>query len=282
MFTCVLLARCYNDATMNMTFSQYLLHYLNWKQALPFLLIAALVITLAILILRAAAGPLSERPDKETGEMFSPDEKLLNLADRFFELIFSGLAIFLFVGIYFLIDYYGLGPAKSPLWSKYGSLLLLGMILLSVLLNSFLDQVIIPLSYIEPRERAAIRLIGMFYMIIIFVYIKFIYEDDNYDTIIMYFLGLIIGRFIYFDATLDGFVSAVSDAAASLPLMLLALGCTGAMAWYGFGVKYLLRSNGVVMSLMIAQLFMTVVIFFARKILLGRIRRRRFNDYREE
>ena len=36
------------------------------------------------------------------------------------------------------------------------------------------------------------------------------------------------------------------------------------------------------MSLMIAQLFMTVVIFFARKILLGRIRRRRFNDYREE
>lgn len=265
-----------------MTFSQYLLHYLNWKQALPFLLIAALVITLAILILRAAAGPLSERPDKETGEMFSPDEKLLNLADRFFELIFSGLAIFLFVGIYFLIDYYGLGPAKSPLWSKYGSLLLLGMILLSVLLNSFLDQVIIPLSYIEPRERAAIRLIGMFYMIIIFVYIKFIYEDDNYDTIIMYFLGLIIGRFIYFDATLDGFISAVSDAAASLPLMLLALGCTGAMAWYGFGVKYLLRSNGVVMSLMIAQLFMTVVIFFARKILLGRIRRRRFNDYREE
>ena len=169
-----------------------------------------------------------------------------------------------------------------PLWSKYGSLLLLGMILLSVLLNSFLDQVIIPLSYIEPRERAAIRLIGMFYMIIIFVYIKFIYEDDNYDTIIMYFLGLIIGRFIYFDATLDGFVSAVSDAAASLPLMLLALGCTGAMAWYGFGIKYLLRSNGVVMSLMIAQLFMTVVIFFARKILLGRIRRRRFNDYREE
>ncbi len=142
-------------------------------------------------------------------------------------------------------------------WSKYGSLLLLGMILLSVLLNSFLDQVIIPLSYIKPRERAAIRLIGMFYMIIIFVYIKFIYEDDNYDTIIMYFLGLIIGRFIYFDATLDGFVSAVSDAAASLP-------------------------NGVVMSLMIAQLFMTVVIFFARKILLGRIRRRRFNDYREE
>ena len=268
MFTCVLLARCYNDATMNMTFSQYLLHYLNWKQALPFLLIAALVITLAILILRVAAGPLSEKP-----EMLSPEEKLLNLADRFFELIFSGLAIFLFVGIYFLIDYYGLGPAKSPLWSKYGSLLLLGMILLSVLLNSFLDQVIIPLSYIKPRERAAIRLIGMFYMI---------YEDDNYDTIIMYFLGLIIGRFIYFDATLDGFVSAVSDAAASLPLMLLALGCTGAMAWYGFGIKYLLRSNGVVMSLMIAQLFMTVVIFFARKILLGRIRRRRFNDYREE
>ena len=115
MFTCVLLARCYNDATMNMTFSPYLLHYLNWKQALPFLLIAALVITLAILILRAAAGPLSEKPDRETGEMLSPEEKLLNLADRFFELIFSGLAIFLFVGIYFLIDYYGLGPAKSPL-----------------------------------------------------------------------------------------------------------------------------------------------------------------------
>ncbi len=76
------------------------------------------MITLAILILRVAAGPLSEKPDRETGEMLSPEEKLLNLADRFFELIFSGLAIFLFVGIYFLIDYYGLGPAKSPLYGQ--------------------------------------------------------------------------------------------------------------------------------------------------------------------
>lgn len=70
MFTCVLLARCYNDATMNMTFSQYLLHYLNWKQALPFLLIAALVITLAILILRVAAGPLSENRTGKPGKCF--------------------------------------------------------------------------------------------------------------------------------------------------------------------------------------------------------------------
>ena len=98
-------------------------------------------------------------------------------------------------------------------------------------------------------------------MLVIFAYIKFIYNDDNYDRIILYFLTLVIGRFVYFDVSISDAAGAVKDAASNIPYLLLALGCTGVLAWYGFGTGYLLKSNSVVMSLFIAHLFMVTVIF---------------------
>lgn len=187
--------------------------------------------------------------------------EFMSLTERFYELVFSATSILLFVGIYFQIDYFGIGDAYRSVWETYNGLILLLFILISVMLNSFVDNIIIPLDHVRPGERATMRLAGMVYMIVVFAYIKFFYEDSNYDSIILYFLTLVIGRFVYFDASLESFSQAMKDVFTNIPLLLLALLSTGLVALVGFRSGYLLTQNGVVLNLFIGQLYLLAVIF---------------------
>ena len=108
---------------------------------------------------------------------------VLNLTERLFELIFSSTFILLFVALYFTIDYFGVTPAMQQFWNDYNAFILLIFILFSVMLNSMFDKYIIPLKYLRTGDKSSLRLIGMIYMLIIFLYIKFIYEDSNYDML---------------------------------------------------------------------------------------------------
>ncbi len=246
---------------MNLT--AYARHYLQLPGILMMLVTAAASICICLLILQASARRMSLRYTPETRRLFIRDESA-SLTERFYELIFSATSILLFVGVYFLVDYFGVGTGTGKawaLWVRYDSLILLGFILASVLLISLIDNLIIPLSHLRPGERASMRLLGMLYMLIVFAYIKFIYQDDNYDSIILYFLTLVIGRFVYFDASMESFHAAMQEAARSLPILLLALLCTGMMALVGFSSGYLLRVNGVVLNLFLGHLFLLLVIF---------------------
>ncbi|MBQ5430954.1 MAG: hypothetical protein IIU28_04810 [Lachnospiraceae bacterium] len=192
--------------------------------------------------------------------------EILNLSERLFELIFSATFILLFVALYFMFSYFGVNSATlQQSWEKYNGILLLAFILMSVTLNSWMDNHIIPLKYLRPGDRAAMRLIGMIYMMVIFLYIKYIYVDSNYDSIIMYFITLIIGRFIYFDASMKDFKAAMKNAFDSLPLLALALMCTGLIARFGFGSGYLLHRNGVVFNLFLGHLYLLAWIFIINR-----------------
>lgn len=241
---------------MQESFGDYFRHYTELPQMLFFWAVAFGTVLLCLLIIRAAAGSMSKRYYEEDRPYFIRDEANA-LADRYYELLFSGTSILLFISVYFQIEFFL--PQYREFWNKWSGLFLLGFIVLSVLFNSFLDHVIVPLRICE-EERASIRLVGMIYMIVIFAYIKFIYEDNNYDTIIMYYIGLVIGRFVYFDATWKGFKETIAGAVKDLPLLALALGSIGIMALYGFETGYLLKSHGVVVSLFISHLVMNVAI----------------------
>ena len=52
----------------------------------------------------------------------------------------------------------------------------------------------------------------------------------------------------------------MQDALRNTPLLILALLCTGIMAFCGFHAGYLMKANGVVLSLFIAHLFLVTVI----------------------
>lgn len=112
----------------------------------------------------------------------------------------------------------------------------------------------------------SVRLISAFYIILILLYIKFIYNDSNYDSLIFYFVMLAIGRFVYFDSTLDYIKESLKSVVKYLPLLILMGAYSGFICWYGFSSDFLLKSNGVIVSTLLAHLFMDVAIFVLNKI----------------
>ena len=105
-----------------------------------------------------------------------------------------------------------------------------------------------------------------YYIILILLYIKFIYNDSNYDSLIFYFVMLAIGRFVYFDSTLDYIKESLKSVVKYLPLLILMGAYSGFICWYGFSSDFLLKSNGVIVSTLLAHLFMDVAIFVLDKI----------------
>lgn len=262
-----------------MTLAEYLDHYLVWQDILRFFgeAMGGLLIALLLLILFeklvTMAAPKEKR--KETFRVHT-----LNAVERFYEVIFSGASILSFLAIYYLIDRFVTAGELRAFWDRHKDMLLLVMICLSIVLNNLVDRVIIRLKNVTPEERASVRIVGMIYVIMIFMYIKYIYENNNYDGFIMYFLGLMIGRFVYFDASFRDTLRTIKNALLQLPLMVLGLAYTGFMAYLGFSSKYLKISNGVLVSTFIAHIFMIVAIFIVHHshilaLIVGRTPKRR-------
>lgn len=207
--------------------------------------------------------------------------------ERFYEMIFSGTSILSFLSVYYLIERFVTTGEFREYWDGHKDMLLLVMICISCLLNTFLDRIVIPLKNISREEKAGIRMIGMLYIILIFAYIKFIYGNDNYDGFIMYFMGLMIGRFIYFDASFKDFVTSVINASKNTALLVLGLTYTGIMCYVGFTTDYLMISNGVLVSTFIAHIYMVISIFIIDKLritrlVLGKVKDGGNNYYEDE
>ena len=242
-----------------MSFGEYIAHYLEAPQVLYMVgvsLFVMLMIHLMLLLLTKATG----------GDYGVTIEK-------YYEMIISSTSMLFFIGVFFLIEhrYFDVSDEFYEIWNKYDDFLLLAALFIAIFLINFVDTLIIPLRLLYREEKATLRMMAMIYMLFIFAYIKFIYKNDNYDSIIVYFMIMVIGRFIYFDASFTDFLKSMKNLFLETPMLLLALATTAIMAWYGFGTEYLLKSNGVVLSVWIAHLFLVVEIaiihLFLRRII---------------
>ncbi|MCR5415721.1 MAG: hypothetical protein K6E79_02865 [Pseudobutyrivibrio sp.] len=239
---------------MSMSYGEYVQHYFEMPQVIVFILLAAVLLGVVYGICYLYARRTNRKAAKVNQEFFS-------LTERFYEVIFSGGSIIGFMAIYYLINRFVTEGAFYEFWSQYKDYLLLVLMVISILFNTLLDHVVVKLRHLDKDDMASIRLTGMLYMILIFGYIKFIYEDDNYDMFITYFLTLMIGRFVYFDASFKDFLHCVKKAAANIPIMIMALVYLGIMCAYGYSTDYLLKHNGVITNIFFTHLFMIVVIF---------------------
>ena len=244
-----------------MTFEEYFAHYTDTKSMLMYLVLAlAFSVICVFYIIMIVSVQARFTPKSERRAFYY--EHANNTIQRFYEMVFSGASILSFLAIYYLIDRFTPdGSAFRQFWDSYKDFLLLFLILLSIVANNIIDRILIPLRKMSAQERGSIRILGMVYVILIFMYIKFIYENDNYDGFIMYFLGLMIGRFIYFDVSFRETVKTFLEAMSNFPLLILGLAYTAFMAYTGFASDYLLVGNGVLVSTFIAHIFMIVAIF---------------------
>ena len=72
--------------------------------------------------------------------------------------------------------------------------------------------------------------------------------------------------FDYSDSTLDYIKESLKSVVKYLPLLILMGAYSGFICWYGFSSDFLLKSNGVIVSTLLAHLFMDVAIFVLDKI----------------
>ena len=240
-----------------MSYSDYVAHYFQLPQCLIFLALAGAILLGVYIIFYVYAKHTNGKPAAYAQEVYS-------LCERYYEVIFSGGSIIGFMAAYYLI--YRFLPAGDlrVFWEKYSDYLLLVLMIISILLNTFFDHVLVRLKHLDKDAMASIRLTAMVYMILIFCYIKFIYEDDNYDRFIAYFLTLMIGRFVYFDASFKDFLQCLKRAVANIPIMIMALTNLGIMCAYGYSTKYLLKHNGVITNIFFTHLYMILAIFILR------------------
>ncbi len=212
-----------------LTLAEYVRHYVTGMNFVFFLAVSFGVVLLIhiILLLRAksVAGEYVEEDQAAALRLHAGQ-----LTEEYDELVFSAASVLFFTGLYFLIDwnYFHLSSGGVAFWKKYNDFLLLGFLIVSMLLNNVLDRLFVPLRRLEDETRSSLRMAGMLYMMVVFAYIKFIYEDNNYDTIILYFLTMIIGRFVYFDASLADFRKAM-NAHLILILEIFVIDRTGLM-----------------------------------------------------
>ena len=250
-----------------MTVTDYLKHYISIPDCLIFFGIAFALIILVNVILFLCAKITGGKPDREYA---SVNERVRHnystWIQHFYELVFSANSILFFMAVYYLIDrFYDTQPIKSIL-VKYDDFVLLLLIIISCILTSFLDKILIRLDLISVDNRGPIRFMGMIYMAAIFWYIKVIYENDNYDRFITYFLGLMIGRFAYFDASFKDFWNTIKKGFLNMPLLILSLGCVAVLSYYGFKTEFLIKHIGVVTNVYIEHIFICVAIFIIHHI----------------
>ena len=261
-------------------------HYTVWQSALIFFLFCFVGVLTSLLIIPLFTR-ITERETSKSARRRNIRERGTNLVERFYDLMFSDTSILLFMGAYVICDWFIADRDFRAFWKEQNSFMLLAFLVISCLINAFLDRIFVRLKTIDATEAAAIRLISMAYMGALFIYIKFLYHDNNYDAIIIYFIGMLIGRFVYFDASFRDFFQAVKNAAHNFPLLVLALFLTALISYLGFGSGYLLRKNGVVVSLLIAHLFLDVCIFLIHytgleKLIVGRKKKTSSRGFAEE
>ena len=195
-----------------------------------------------------------------------------NRVQRFYEMIISGSSVMSFSCAYVILNHiYSLAQGGSAIsdgisafiniWDNWKDFVLLLLICLSCVLNTILDKLIIPLKRINKDEKAAIRLLAMFYVILILIYLNFIGDESEYSPVMMYYLGLMVGRFVYFDASFMDFLDAIKNAFKNLPLLILGLSLTGILCYFGFHAGYLLERNYYIVGIFYTHLFMLASIF---------------------
>lgn len=189
------------------------------------------------------------------------DTRPYEFIESFYEMAFASTSILLLLSLYYIIgDRINLHTV-SKVWNQYKDWVLIGFLLVSMLVDRIFDRVLVPLRYISAQKRGSVRLMASIYVMLILMYIRFIYEDYNYENLILYFVMLVIGRLVYFDVTWEGFRNDCLGLFRNLPVLLLMSVYSAVVVWYGFTSGFLMKANGVIVSTLIAHLFMDICIF---------------------
>ncbi len=246
----------------------------GWNEKGIFFLITLLGLSLCVLIITVATkiAVSSSKKNAEEDKRKRFYEQTHNRVQRFYEMIIAGTSVMSFSCAYVIINHIdslvqGRGTDSDGLrtfieiWESSRDFVLLLLIVISCVLNTILDKLIIPLKRPSKEEKASVRMLAMFYVIIILIYLNQIGDSSEYSPVMIYYLGLMVGRFVYFDASFRDFITAVKNLFHNLYLLILGLGLSALLCTYGFSKDYLLERNYIIVGLFYTHLFLLTAVF---------------------
>ncbi|MCR5627968.1 MAG: hypothetical protein K6F99_11650 [Lachnospiraceae bacterium] len=253
-----------------MTLEAYLNPDFTWPKRLIFLgeAFLGIVICVLLIVLFNRIATASKPDGKRQADFY---ERTHNRVQRFYEMMISAASVMSFACAYVIINHIysmvqggesaeGLETLVS-LWENGRDFILLLLICISCLLNTLFDKLIIPLKNITKEEKATIRMLGMFYVILILLYLNVIGDESEYSPVMMYYLGLMVGRFVYFDASFSDFIDALKNCFKNLYLIIMGLALTGLLCFIGFKSGYLLERNYYIVGAFYTHIFIIAAIF---------------------
>lgn len=254
-----------------MTFEAYTNPDFTVQQKLLFFVVALAGILICNILIIAGVKISTLHKEKEEQPQLLY-EGVHNRIQRFYEMMISGCSVLSFSCAYVILNHintlYMSGAKGGPtldwimdVWQNGRDFVLLLLICLSCVINSLLDKIFIPLKRISREEKACIRMLAMFYVIIILAGLNSVGDESEYNPVMIYYLGLMIGRFVYFDASFIDFIHALVDMFKNIYLLIMGLLLTGLLTHFGFEAGYLLERNYYIVGIFYTHLFLLVVIF---------------------
>ncbi len=256
-----------------MTVDAYLNPDFTWDKKLIFFLMAFVMVIMCISMILGGVGlsVSGMRGKKRKRELY---DRANNRVQRFYEMVISATSVMSFSCAYIICNHiysliqagvsseeYARFGAFVNVWENGKDFVLLVLICLSCVLNSILDRLIIPLKRINREEKATVRMLAMFYVIFILLWLNVIGDESEYSPVMLYYLGLMVGRFVYFDASFLDFIHALQNVIRNIYLLILGLLITGMLCYVGFSNGYLLERNYYLIGAFYTHLFMLAAVF---------------------
>lgn len=189
--------------------------------------------------------------------------KPYEVSQAVFEVLVANTCIIVMMCIYYWIT------EKIHFMSKFFNILMLILIVVAVIANNLIDNKL-EQDMLGKSDKATIRLISSLSITIIFAYIKFEFGTSQYDELIMCYVGLALGRFIYFDTTWEQLKTSFQSFFKYIIPLVIAMVFTYIVSFYGF--KYeVITSTNILVSLVCIHFCMIFCIHFAKRIVYGKI-----------
>lgn len=181
------------------------------------------------------------------------------ISQMVFEIIICNTCIIVIMYVYYRL-------AKNLLFlEKYLGIIMLVLIIIAILLNDFLDEKL-KQDMIKEEDKGNIRLISSCSIIMLFSFLKIYFKTAEYDEFLLCYIGLVLGRFIYFDSTLKGFIRCVKNLKSYFIPLIIAFLLTGIISGIGLHLE-VITTNNIFISLMISHFAILFFIHLTKKMI---------------
>ena len=181
------------------------------------------------------------------------------ISQMVFEIIICNTCIIVIMYVYYRL-------AKNLLFlEKYLGIIMLVLIIIAILLNDFLDEKL-KQDMIKEEDEGNIRLISSCSIIMLFSFLKIYFKTAEYDEFLLCYIGLVLGRFIYFDSTLKGFIRCVKNLKSYFIPLIIAFLLTGIISGIGLHLE-VITTNNIFISLMISHFAILFFIHLTKKMI---------------